>query len=138
MVIDASTGLITWDSPTLGNTQIQITATDAGGAVAAQGYTLTGIQNHAPVINSTPKTQVTIGNTYRYDVIAKDVDGSTGSPTNDPLTYAIDNTSKLAGIAIDKYGRITWNPTSSNVGVKPVTVTVTDAVGATVTVGSLI
>jgi hypothetical protein len=103
MVIDASTGLITWDSPTLGNTQIQITATDAGGAVAAQGYTLTGIQNHAPVINSTPNssasltagTQVTIGNTYRYNVIAKDVDGSTGSPTNDPLTYAIDNTSKL-------------------------------------------
>jgi YD repeat-containing protein len=69
---------------------------------------------------------VTIGNTYRYDVIAKDVD-------NDPLTYAIDNTSKLAGITIDKYGRITWNPTSTNVGVKPVTVTVTDAVGATVT-----
>jgi large repetitive protein len=52
------------------------------------------------VINSTPKTQVTIGNTYRYDVVAKDVD-------NDPLTYPIDRDSKLAGISIDKYGRIT-------------------------------
>jgi hypothetical protein len=58
MVVNGNTGLITWASPTLGNTQIQITATDAGGVVATQGYTLTGIQNHAPVINSTPKTQV--------------------------------------------------------------------------------
>jgi large repetitive protein len=52
--------------------------------VATQGYTLTGKQNHAPAINSTPKTQVTIGNTYRYDVVATAVD-------NDPLTYAIDH-----------------------------------------------
>jgi large repetitive protein len=126
MVIDASTGLITWANPTLGNTQIQITATDAGGAVATQGYTLTGKQNHAPVINSTPKTQVTIGNTYRYDVVATDAD-------NDALTYAIDNASKLAGVRIDKYGRISWQPTTANLGVKPVTVTVTDTNGAVVT-----
>jgi hypothetical protein len=60
---------------------------------------IAGKQNHAPVINSTPTTQVTIGNTSHYDVVAKDVD-------NDALTCAIDNTSKLAGNAIDKLGRI--------------------------------
>jgi large repetitive protein len=120
MVIDARTGLITWASPTLGNTQIQITVTDAGGAVAAQGYTLTGKQNHAPVINSTPKTQVTIGNTYRYDVVATDAD-------NDALTYALDNASLALGISIDKLGRINWKPTSTNIGNHQVTITVSDS-----------
>jgi RHS repeat-associated protein len=134
MVIDASTGLITWNSPTLGKTNIKITATDTSaplsagtsGAVAVQEYTLTGNQNHAPVINSTPITQVTIGNTYRYDVVATDSD-------NDALTYALDNASKLAGVSIDKLGRITWKPTTANLGIKPVTVTVADAIGAVVT-----
>jgi large repetitive protein len=126
MVIDTTTGLITWDNPTLGTTNIQITATDTSGAVAAQGYTLTGKQNQAPVINSTPKTQVTIGNTYRYDVKATDSD-------NDALIYTVDDASKLAGITIDKLGRITWKPTTVNIGIKPVTVTVTDAIGAVVT-----
>jgi YD repeat-containing protein len=126
MVIDASTGLITWNNPTLGTTQITIAATDTRGAVAVQEYTLTGNQNHAPVINSTPITQVTIGNTYRYDVVATDSD-------NDALTYALDNASKLAGVTIDKLGRITWKPTTTNIGIQPVTVTVTDTIGAVVT-----
>jgi YD repeat-containing protein len=126
MVIDANTGLITWNNPTLGTTQINITATDPNGAVATQGYTLKGTQNNAPTINSTPTTQVTIGNTYRYDVIAKDLD-------NDALTYSLDDTSKAAGITIDKLGRITWKPNSPNIGIKPVTVTVADTNGATAT-----
>jgi fibro-slime domain-containing protein/RHS repeat-associated protein len=126
MVIDANTGLITWDNPTLGNTNIQITATDINGAVAVQGYTLTGKQNHAPVINSTPPNRVTIGNTYRYDVKATDSD-------NDALTYSLDNSAKTAGVSIDNFGRITWKPTSTNIGIQPVTVTVTDTNGAAVT-----
>jgi RHS repeat-associated protein len=126
MVIDASTGLITWNNPTLGTVQITIAATDPSGAIATQGYTLVGKQNHAPVISSTPTTQVTIGNTYRYDVVATDSD-------NDALTYTLDNVSKLAGVTIDKLGRITWKPTTTNIGIQPVTVTVTDTNGAVVT-----
>jgi RHS repeat-associated protein len=134
MVIDANTGLITWNNPTLGNTQIKITATDTSaslsagtsGAVAVQEYTLTGKQNHAPVINSTPTTQIVVGNTYRYDVKATDSD-------NDALTYTLDNASTTAGISIDKYGRINWKPTTTNIGIKPVTVTVTDSIGAIAT-----
>jgi large repetitive protein len=125
MVIDASTGLITWSSPTLGTTQIAITATDPSGAVATQGYTLTGKQNHAPIINSTPVTQVILGNTYRYDVIATDSD-------NDALTYTLDTADLTAGVSIDKLGRITWKPTTTQIGVQPVTVTVTDVSGAAV------
>jgi hypothetical protein len=38
-----------------------------------------------------------------------------------------------AGIAIDKYGRISWQPTTANVGNHPIVVTVTDSNGAKVT-----
>jgi large repetitive protein len=126
MIIDANTGLITWNNPTVGTTQITIAAIDASGAVAVQEYTLTGKQNHPSVINSTPITQMVIGNTYRYDVIAKDSD-------NDALIYSLDNTALALGITIDKLGRITWKPTTTNIGIQPVTVTVTDAIGAVVT-----
>jgi RHS repeat-associated protein len=126
MVIDTNTGLITWNNPTLGTTNIQITATDTSGAVAAQGYTLTGKQNQAPVINSTPTTQIIVGNTYRYDVIAKDSD-------NDALTYSLDTAATTAGVTIDKLGRMNWKPTTANIGTQPVTITVSDTNGAIAT-----
>jgi large repetitive protein len=76
-----------------------------------------------PVIASTPKTQVTIGNTYRYDVQAIDSDG-------DLLTYNLDAASVAKGMSIDQYGRITWQPKVGNVGAQAVVVTVKDPNGA--------
>jgi Putative Ig domain len=105
MVIDAQTGLITWNSPVLGNTKIE----------------------------------VTVGNTYRYDVkailqrrgYANDTDG-------DLLTYSLDAASVAKGMSfaersgteIDQYGRITWQPKLGNVGAQAVVVTVKDPNGA--------
>jgi hypothetical protein len=111
MVIDANTGLISWNAPINGSHQIVVTATDyppltppsggiQGGGVA-QGFTLSARTNNAPTITSVPKTQVIVGNTYRYDVIAKDVDG-------DILSYQLDDVSIAKGISIDKLGRISW------------------------------
>jgi large repetitive protein len=40
MVIDAGTGLITWDNPIVGNHQIVVTVIDGAGMGVAQGYTL--------------------------------------------------------------------------------------------------
>jgi YD repeat-containing protein len=48
----------------------------------------------------------------------------------DALTYKIDQVSKGLGVSIDLNGRITWQPTNINVGAHPVTVTVTDVLGA--------
>jgi hypothetical protein len=126
MVIDAVTGLITWNSPVVGNTQVVVKATDSNGLGLGQGYTLTTKQNHAPVINSTPLTKVVVGNSYRYDVVAQDVDG-------DVLTYTIDDVSKGLGVVIDKLGRISWKPSTANVGNHPVTVQVKDALGTLAT-----
>jgi RHS repeat-associated protein len=122
MSINAITGLITWDNPVIGNTQVVVKATDSNGLGVGQGYTLTTKQNHAPVINSTPQTKVVVGNSYRYDVVAQDVDG-------DALTYAIDNVSKGLGVSIDSLGRISWKPNTANIGNHEITVKVADGVG---------
>jgi RHS repeat-associated protein len=126
MVIDAVTGLITWNSPTGGDTQVIVKVVDSSGLGVGQGYTLTTKQNHAPVINSTPLTKVVVGNSYRYDVVAQDIDG-------DALTYAIDDVSNGLGVVIDKLGRVSWKPSAANVGNHPVTVEVKDSLGAVVT-----
>jgi RHS repeat-associated protein len=123
MAINAVTGLITWDNPVIGNTQVVVKATDSNGLGVGQGYTLTTKQNHAPVIKSTPLTKVVVGNSYRYDVVAQDVDGDT-------LIYSVDDVSKGLGVSIDPLGRISWKPTNINVGAHPITVTVADSIGA--------
>lgn len=44
----------------------------------------------------------------------------------------MDANAQALGVTIDAYGRITWTPTADQVGVYPITLTVTDAVGASV------
>jgi RHS repeat-associated protein len=122
MSIDGVTGLITWDSPVIGSTQVLVKVTDSNGLGVGQGYTLTTRQNHAPVINSTPLTKVVVGNSYRYDVVAQDVDG-------DALTYSVDDVSKGLGVSIDPLGRISWKPSTANIGNHEITVKVADGVG---------
>jgi large repetitive protein len=110
----------------IGTQIIDVLVTDAQGAVTTQTYNLvvgTTPINQAPTITSTPKIQVTIGNTCRYDVIAQD-------PDNDTLTYSLDTAALAAGVTIDKLGWITWKPTTLNIGIQPVTITVTDTIGA--------
>jgi hypothetical protein len=68
--IDPTNGLITWNSPIVGNAQVEVKVTDTGGLASIQGCTLATKQNHAPVINSTPATTVVMGNSHRYDVVA--------------------------------------------------------------------
>ncbi|HBE16380.1 MAG TPA: hypothetical protein DEG17_05170 [Cyanobacteria bacterium UBA11149] len=45
---------------------------------------------------------------------------------NESLSYTLDFTSLNKGITIDKSGRIWWTPTTNNIGINPVTVTVND------------
>jgi hypothetical protein len=49
------------------------------------------------------------------------------------LIYAVDSTSQALGMAIDSLGRLRWTPTSTQLGLYPVTLTITDEAGAKVT-----
>ncbi len=130
MTIDPQTGLLTWTPTTdqAGVHTFSILAQDGRGGVAQQEVTLnalTAVDNHAPVIESSPRVNAQLGQLYRYDLRAADSDG-------DALTYAL--TTAPAGMTIDaQTGVLTWTPTSAQLGTHSVSLTVTDARGAVVT-----
>lgn len=123
MTINASTGAITWTPATsqLGSQVVTITVSDAHGDSASQSVyvqVLPAVSVAQPVIYSSPRTSILVGQTYRYDVMAID----SGSLA---LTYALVN--KPAGMSIDaNAGVLTWDTTGVTPGAFTVTVTATN------------
>ena len=79
MIIDAATGLILWDSPSLGMHAIRVIVSD-GVIKTIHGYSLVVSlfeENKPPQISSTPTARVTAGQTYTYNVSTYDPDGDT-------------------------------------------------------------
>jgi YD repeat-containing protein len=127
MAIDANTGLVTWtpDSTELGSQPVVVGAVDPLGAGGSQSFSiLVNPVNHPPVLDPITDKSVTAGLQFRYDVHASDSDGNN-------LFYSLDADSETRGMIIDGLGRMGWITTQANVGSYPVTVTVTDALGAT-------
>jgi RHS repeat-associated protein len=123
MVIDSVTGLVTWANPVVGSYQVVVTVADSEGLGVEQGYTLVSRQNAVPTISSNPKLTTIVNAPYRYDLVAKDNDG-------DQLSYKLDQGSLARGMTIDQNGRIAWKPGSTEIGVHPVTITVSDGLQA--------
>ncbi|MDX1528762.1 MAG: putative Ig domain-containing protein, partial [Gammaproteobacteria bacterium] len=123
MGIDARTGLVTWtpDVSQSGFNDVIVSVTDLRGASAEQSFTLQVIEgNAAPVITSIPATQAFAGTAYSYQVVADDPDG-------DALTYVLDVAP--AGMQIDAFGLITWTPGFTQIGIRNVSVRVSDGRG---------
>jgi len=119
-------GLIAWN-PTESNAGdhiIGITATDARGAIATQGFLLSIKKNLPPVITSNPIDTTTAGSIYRYSVKASDPDG-------DPLSYRL--TAAPDGMTIDSRGRILWNSPHSLTLPQLVNISAIDTRGQTAT-----
>lgn len=128
MTINATTGLLSWPSPSpLGNQTVTVQVADDQGAVAAQTYTLvvaSTIIDHPPTITSKPKLFAAVNVAYQYSVVASDPDGDT------PLTYSLSD--YPLGMSINSTsGVVTWTPTSAQT--HGVTVVVKDPSGATAT-----
>ncbi len=115
MGIQAATGLLTWNAPTLGTHTVEIKAQDPRGAYAVQRYTLQIAANREPVITSVPQATATVGAPYAYQVSATDPDG-------DFLTYRM--AGAPAALTISATGLISGTPTAQ--GTHAVTVTVSD------------
>jgi large repetitive protein len=126
MAIDPITGEVTWQTPILGSHSIVVGASD-GTLGAAQGFTLTVLENRDPVLGSTaPAATAQPGVLYRYDVTATDPEGQA-------LTYKLDEASLARGMTLDAEGRLRWMPTDEDAGTHTVTVEVTDAMGGILT-----
>lgn len=120
MSIDSQSGLLLWtpSAVQIGEHSISIKVSDLGGLTALQNYLLTVPVDAAPSIVSMPPTQIGVGQSYSYNLLAIDPEGL-------PLNYAL--VTAPSGMSINAQGRITWSPSvegSYNVDVK-----VTDAAG---------
>jgi hypothetical protein len=104
-------------TPTAGGSfNFTVTATDAGGFVGSQAYTLTV---NAPTISITPATlpDATVASAYSQSVSAS---GGTS-----PYTYAVTSGSLPAGLTLSSAGVLCGTPTSG--GSFSFTITATDA-----------
>ncbi len=126
--INATSGVVTWipTATDIGTAVIVLTATDSGGAAGVQSF-LVSVQatNNAPAIVSTAPTSVSQGGSFRYDVIATDLD-------HEPLTYELVN--GPAGLTLDSLGRVRWQTAlDTPLGSRTATFTVHDGRGGSAT-----
>lgn len=129
--IDASTGLVSWNVPSVLNSQVQLAVmvTDGKGGVASQTYTIDVGQagNRPPRVTTQPGTTGVSGIQYVYALRASDADGDT-------LTYALLEFPQ--GMAISSTtGDISWSIAADVAGMAPVTVEVSDGKGGRATQG---
>ncbi|HEY9621936.1 MAG TPA: putative Ig domain-containing protein [Crinalium sp.] len=127
--LNETTGQLSW-TPSLaqvGSYGIEVQIEDGRGGTQTRTLSLNVVQNvsnAAPVITSTPRTQIRLGSTYFYSVKASDSDG-------DLLSYRLVNPPQ--GMDITPEGTIVWSPNATQFGNNSVTVEVQDSLGAKAT-----
>ena len=126
LAFDAGTGILS-GTPTnseVGTHTVALTASDAGGAVDSQIFTITVSNvNDTPTVTPTALTSSIEDGAYSYTFAASDVD------SGDTVTYAA--TSLPSWLAFDAgKGVLSGIPTNSEVGTHSVVLTATDASGA--------
>ncbi len=135
----SSTGLLTWtptsaqvggayvwgpDNDIVAPWQVTVKVSDGKGGLAYQQVDLlvdSAIANRAPEIISQPRTSVSVGTDYFYEIQAKDADG-------DRLTYSV--VEAPAGMTLSS-GLLTWKPGADQLGKYTVVVNVSDGTIAT-------
>ncbi len=127
MTINAQTGVIFW-KPTvsqIGSQRVQLKASDTQGLFATQTFAIDVRRaNTLPTFSSTPIKSIMVGDPYRYNALATDLE--------DSVTYSLfaGPTSGLNGMMIDpRSGAITWQPRAADIGNYKVTVRATDERG---------
>jgi RHS repeat-associated protein len=129
MLIDPATGLLTYipTADQLGTQTVTIQVSDGQGGLTTQSFSLVveaTAANHLPIIASSPRTTVGIGQVYLYQVTAID-------PDADPLSITL--ATAPTGMSIDSAGLIRWQPAAGQLGANAVEVVVDDDRGGVVT-----
>ncbi len=119
---------LTW-TPTaaqIGEQTVVISVNDGRGSEDIQQFVVTvaaTAANHAPTVQSKPRTQSVVGGGYAYLPQAKDPDG-------DVLQWSLTN--KPTGMSIDPAsGLVTWTPAGNQLGDHRVTLVADDGRGGT-------
>ena len=123
LIVDATSGVVTWPLPVIGTSAVTLAATDPDGNQGKQTFNIrvTAIPNRAPVFTATPVTYVAYPAAYAYTASASDADG-------DNLTWKL-----LQGPAEmtlnERTGTIAWKFASNVAGKFVVRVQVDDRRG---------
>lgn len=124
MIIHPDTGVVTW-TPSVGwsgkKVRVLAGAKDPFGGLDSRSFEI-NVQpyNHPPVIFSQPPLVAKVGSPYRYEVSAKDPEGTV-------LQY---DKSGPSGLEFSPTGIVTWTPQASQEGFADVVLTVADGQGA--------
>jgi hypothetical protein len=109
----------------VGEHEIEIELRAEEGVSVRQKFNLRVLnRNVPPQISSSPPLQIKVGETYQYDVQARDPD-----PTNDTISYRL--LVAPSGMSISENGQMRWRPNVESVGKHGVTIEVSDSWGAT-------
>ncbi|MEL6110078.1 MAG: putative Ig domain-containing protein, partial [Planctomycetota bacterium] len=109
LTVDPATGNVRWTptSDQLGNHTVELSVHDGWGGVADQTFQLSvseTIANRPPLVQSSPRTQVSVGQAYVYQVEASDLDGDT-------LSYSL--AASPAGLTVNaSTGLLEWSTPS--------------------------
>ena len=130
MSINAALGTIRWTpgADQVGDDDVLVEVTDADGASTTQAFTLrVSRAGGPPIIKSTPTTEVNVGGSFLYSVVAEDAEG-------DPLTYRLLTAPDGATIN-ETTGEISWTPTAGQIGQQTIVIEVSDGIGGAATQG---
>lgn len=123
MMIDSSTGLVSWmpGATAAGSVTVTVVVRDPAGALDTQTWDVAIEEvNTPPRIVSLPNLVGTAGATYAYAAEAVD-------PDDAMLTWAVTGP---AGMTVTRASLVSWNIPAGAAGNFPVTLTVTDGRGA--------
>lgn len=122
MVVDPQSGRLTWTpaASVTGPFVVTVSATNAKGLQAFQSFGLTVVPNQAPILGSAAPLKAQAGALFKYDVVGGDADGNL-------LSYRL--VQGPAGMTLDAFGRLRWQPTEADRGSTPVILEVDDGRG---------
>ena len=119
MVINATSGLVQWPSPSEGNFSVRLRVTD-GIDFGFFSYDLRVVRNSLPAFTSKPATKATVGNPYSYQLYGTDADAGS------VVTLAL--LSGPEGMTLQPGGQLLWTPTKLQKGKHHVEVAVSDGI----------
>jgi hypothetical protein len=119
MVINATSGLVSWPSPSEGNFSVRLRVTD-GIDIGFFSYALRVVRNGLPAFTSKPVAKAKLGEPYSYQLYGTDADAGA------VVTMAL--VSGPEGMTLQPGGQLLWTPTKAQKGKHHVVVTVSDGI----------
>jgi plastocyanin len=133
IVIDSTTGVLTWDAPSnvdVGLHQVVVSYTLSDSSKSETYPIWVQNLNQPPQIAASESTLAWILSVKNHFTLQISDEDLNAPGYIESFVFQVDATSSAKGISVDSSGNVVWNPVKSDVGEHELIVTVTDAAGA--------